>query len=114
MSCEFTSEEVDRIQFTGRYQLRSQSPCCNCRFGLLNPEGIRVTGLIGKGSFGEVYLVDFGKNKVSFAMKATRNFLRSRMNVTGMWPSFQLPCNNIVCSSALAWDISLTMVTLRQ
>ena len=40
------------------------------RFGLLNPEGIRVTGLIGKGSFGEVYLVDFGKNKVSFAMKA--------------------------------------------
>ena len=40
-SCEFTSEEVDRIQFTGRYQLQSQSPCCSCRFGLLNPEAMK-------------------------------------------------------------------------
>ena len=70
MSCEFTSEEVDRIKFSGRYQLQSQSPCCSCRFGLLNPKAMRVTGLIGKGSFGEVYLVDFGENKASFALKA--------------------------------------------
>ena len=69
-SCDYTSEEVDRIQFTGRYQLQSQSPCCSCRFGLLNPKAMRVTGLIGKGSFGEVYLVDFGENKASFALKA--------------------------------------------
>ena len=60
MSCEYTSEEVDRIQFTGRYQLQSHSPCCSCRFGLLDPKAMRVTGLIGMGSFGKVYLVDFG------------------------------------------------------
>ena len=70
MTYKWTSDEVDRIQFSGRYQLHSQSPCCCCRSGLLNPEALRVTGFIGKGSFGLVYLVDFGEDKASFAMKA--------------------------------------------
>ena len=70
MTYKLTSDDVDLIQFNGRYQLQSQSPCCCCKLGLLNPEALRVTGLIGKGSFGEVYLVDFGLNKASFALKA--------------------------------------------
>ena len=70
MTYKLTSDDVDLIQFNGRYQLQSQSPCCCCKLGLLNPEALRVTGLIGKGSFGEVYLVDFGPNKASFALKA--------------------------------------------
>ena len=49
MAYKLTSDDVDLIQFNGRYQLQSQSPCCCCKLGLLNPEALRVTGLIGKG-----------------------------------------------------------------
>ena len=70
MTVEWTKEEVERIQFNGRYQLQSLSPCCSCRQRLQNTSAMKIAGLIGKGSFGEVYLVNFGGNKSSFALKA--------------------------------------------
>ena len=70
MTFEWTKDEVDLIQFNGHYQLQSLSPCSSCRHGLLDPSAMRIAGVIGKGSFGDVYMVNFGDTKDSFALKA--------------------------------------------
>ena len=53
MSREF----VERFQFNGLYQLSSKSPCSSCQIAAVKPAMFRTVKMIGKGSFGRVYLV---------------------------------------------------------
>ena len=79
MTFEWTKDEVDLIQFNGHYQLQSYSPCCSCHHGLLDPSAMRIAGVIGRGSFGVVYMVNFGDNKDSFAVKAVEKAKMSQV-----------------------------------
>ena len=50
-------EVVEKIQFNGMYQLASESPCSSCETAAVRPSMYRTSQMIGKGSFGRVYLV---------------------------------------------------------
>ena len=50
-------EVVEKIQFNGMYQLASESPCSSCETAAVKPSMYRIMEMIGKGSFGRVYLV---------------------------------------------------------
>ena len=53
----FSRAEVELLQFNGRWQLASQTPCPSCRTSTVKPSQYKINRIIGRGSFGRVYHV---------------------------------------------------------
>ena len=57
MMISMSREIVEKLQFSGLYQLSAEKPCLSCKTMAVKPSMYRTAGLIGKGRFGRVYLV---------------------------------------------------------
>ena len=57
MMTSMSSEDFEKFQFNGMYQLASENPCSSCETATVKPSMYRIVEMIGKGSFGRVYHV---------------------------------------------------------
>ena len=54
----WTQQEIDRLQFRGKYQVAELSPCLSCLTSSVDPASyVDVGELLGTGSFGKVFKV---------------------------------------------------------
>merc|ERR1711936_855965 len=65
----WTREKIEKLQFNGKYQLASCSPCLSCSTAAVRPSQYRVVRTLGRGSFGRVYQVTEEATGKYFAMK---------------------------------------------
>ena len=48
LNMSMTREDIEKIQFNGKYQLSSVKPCSSCKTAAVKPSMYRVTRIIGK------------------------------------------------------------------
>ena len=63
-----TPEQIHQLQFNARHQLQSLTPCLTCDQTLQQCD-IEVMAIVGRGSFGKVYLVKDNDEEDILAMK---------------------------------------------